>query len=265
MLAALRSELVRTRRPGVVLGWLGLTLLFAVLINSVLFSIVADSAGTPQDGPGVAFPSLAELRSADGLVAGMASGASFFGIVALAFWAIVAATDYTTGLIRLLVTAQPSRWRLLAGKVGALVLWTAAATTVALVACVVVAPIGAGSAGIDTGAWDDAAASTLVRAWLDLFGALVVWGTIGLVLATVLRSSSIAIGAGVGYVLVVEPVVEAAAQGVGDWLPGNTLTALAQGGTDAVSYGAALALGAAYVLGGLGLALAAVTRRDVTD
>ena len=265
MLGVLRSELIRTRRPGVVLGWLGLTLLFAALINSVLFSIVADGGGTPQSGPGVAFPSVAELESADGLVAGMASGASFFGIVTLAFWAIVAATDYTTGLIRLLASAPAGRWRLLAGKVGALVLWTAAATSVALVVSVIVAPLGASSAGIDAGAWQDAAASTLARAWLDLFGALVAWGSIGLVLATVLRSSSIAIGGGVGYLLVVEPVIEAAAPGLADWLPGNVLTALAQGGTGAVPYGAALALGALYVLGGIGLALGAVIRRDVTD
>ena len=65
--------------------------------------------------------------------------------------------------------------------------------------------------------------------------------------------------------LVVEPVIEAAAQSAADWLPGSTLTALAQGGTDTVSYGAAVGLGMVYVLGGLALTLTAVTRRDVTD
>jgi hypothetical protein len=243
MLRALRSELVRLRRPGLLAGWMGLTAMFAVLINAVMFQVVADAGGEPADGPGAAFPTLAELTAPGGVVAGMAAAASFFGVVTLAFWAIAAATDHSTGLIRLLASAEPRRTRLLAGKVGALLLWTAAATTVALLLTVVVAPMGAEGAGVSTDAWRDAGAGTFARAWLDLFASLVVWGTIGLVLATVTRSSAVAIAAGVAYVLVVEAVVDAAAATAGDWLPGSTLTALAQGGTDAVSYGAALALG----------------------
>ena len=265
MVAALRSELTRMGRKGVLGGWLGMTALLAALINSALFSIVADSEGTPENGPGVAFPSLAELAGSDGLVAGMSAGASMFGVVALAFWAVVAATDWSTGLVRLLVSAQPSRWRLLAGKVGALTLWTAGATTVALVVTLVVAPVAAESAGIATDAWRDAGVGTIAGAWLDLFTALVVWGAIGLVVATLTRSSAVAIACGVGYLLVVEAVVEAAAEGLADWLPGNVLEALAQGGTDAVPYGAALALGAAYLAGGLVLAAVVTARRDVTD
>ena len=265
MIRVLRSELVRLRRRGLLLGWMGLTAMFAVLINIVMFRIVADGDGTPGAGPGVSFPALAELTSSEGLAAGMASAASFFGVVTLSFWAIAAATDHGTGLIRLLAAAQPSRPTLLAGKVAALALLTAAATTLALVVTVVVAPIGADAAGVSTDAWGSGAAGTLARAWIDLYAALLVWGAIGLTLATLTRSSSAAIACGVGYVLVVEAVVEAAADGIGSWLPGNTLTALAQGGTDAVSYGAALALGAAYLLAGLGLAAAVGARRDIVD
>lgn len=265
MIRVVRSELVRLRRKGLLAGWLGLTAMFALLINVVMFQVVADATGDPANGPGAAFPSLAELISADGLVAGMGAAASFFGVVTLAFWAITAAGDYGTGLIRLLASAQPSRWRLLLGKVVALTSWTAAATTLALVITVVVAPIGAGAADVSTDAWSSGAAGTLARAWLDLFGALLVWGTIGLVLATVTKSAAVAISVGVGYVLVVEAVVEAAIKSLGDWLPGNTLTALAQGGTSTVSYGAALALGVAYALAGLAIAITVIRRRDITD
>jgi ABC-2 type transport system permease protein len=265
MINVLRSELVRLGRRGLLLGWMGLTALFAVLINVAMFQIVSEGDGAATDGPGTAFPSLAELTSADGLVSGLSSAASFFGVVMLAFWAISAASDYTTGLIRLLASAQPRRWKLLAGKVGALMLWTAAATTLALVVTTVVAPIGADAAGVSTELWETGAAGTLARAWIDLYAALLVWGTIGLVLATVTRSSSIAIACGVGYVLIVESVVRAAVSGLGDWLPGQTLTALAQGGTDTVSYTAALGLGAAYLVGGLALAAVVTTRRDITD
>jgi ABC-2 type transport system permease protein len=265
MIGALRSELVRLRRKGMLTAWLGLTGLFAVLVGTVLFQVVADSTGAPAEGPGVSFPSLAELTSPDGLTAGAASGASFFGVVTLSFWAIAAATDYSSGLIRLLASAQPSRWRLLAGKVGALAAWTAVATTVALLATTAVAPAAARSAGIDTSAWRDGAAGTLASAWLDLYAALLVWGVVGLVLAVLARSSAVAIASGVAYVLVVESVVRSAAERVGDWLPGATLTALAGHGTDAVPYGTALALGAAYAAAGLAAAALVLSRRDITD
>ena len=265
MIRVFRSELVRLRRKGLLAGWLGLTAMFAVLINIVMFQVVGDGSGGAANGPGATFPSLAELTSGDGLTAGMGAAASFFGVVTLAFWAITAAGDYGTGLIRLLASAEPRRWRLILGKVAALAVWTAAAATVALVVTVVVAPIGAGAAGVSTDTWSSGAAGTVVRAWLDLFGALLVWGTIGFVLATVAKSAAVAISVGVGYVLVVEAVVEAAVKSVGDWLPGNTLTALAQGGTSTVSHGAALALGAVYALAGLAIAVTVTRRRDITD
>lgn len=59
--------------------------------------------------------------------------------------------------------------------------------------------------------------------------------------------------------------MRAAAEDLGDWLPGTTLSALAEGGTAALSYGAALALGAAYTLIGVIVALVVFTRRDITD
>ena len=265
MAGVVRSELIRLQRKGMLLAWLGLTAMFAVLINIVMFEFVAGADGEAADGPGTAFPSLEQLTSAEGLVSGMAAAGSFFGVVTLSFWAIAAATDYDSGLIRLLVAAEPRRWRLLAGKVVALLAWTAVAATLALIITVLVAPIGADAAGVSTDAWQQDAAGNLVRAWIDSFLALTVWGTIGLTLDIGFRSSAIAIAAGVGYVLVVEAVIEAALGDASHWLPGNTLTALAQGGTDVVSYAAALVIGGVYCLGGLAVAAAVVIRRDVTE
>jgi hypothetical protein len=263
---ATRSELVRIRRKGVILGWLGLTVLAAALINTVMFQVAGTGTGeTPAGGPGVSFPTAAELAAPDGLVAGLASAASMFGVITLSFWALVTATDYGTGLIRLLASAQPHRGRLLTGKIVALVLWTAAATTVALVVNLVVAPVAAGGSGIDVSAWGQDLVPTLLGAWVNLFCALLVWGVIGMALAVVTRSAAVAVSAGVGYVLVVESVIRAAAEDVGDRLPGTTLSALALGGTPEVSYGAALALGAAYTVAAVVVAHAVFTRRDITD
>ena len=74
-----------------------------------------------------------------------------------------------------------------------------------------------------------------------------------------------AVAIGVGYVLVVESLIMMVGSAPSDWLLGTTLNAIASGGTTAVSFGSALALGATYVIVGLVLAGAVLTRRDVTD
>lgn len=265
MLNVPRSELIRMARPRMLAAWFGLMSLFAVMINAVMFSTVGDSTGLPDAGPGVVFPNEATLASAEGLVAGMSAAASMFGVVTLSFWAVTAATDYSSGLIRLLASAEPRRWRLLAGKVGALLLVTAAATAIATIVNITVAAPLAEGAGFSIEPWRTGAVGTVVTAYLNTFLALTVWGALGLTLAILARSSALAISVGVGYVLIVEAVLRAAAPGTTDWLLGSTLTALAAGGNATLSYGAALGLGLAYAGIGLGLATVVLTRRDITD
>lgn len=264
MVNVVLSELTRLRRRGYVLGWLGLTAAFAALINVVMFQVVSDDAA-PTDGPAVSFPTLEQLLAQDGIVAGLAAASALLGVVTLAFWAIAAATDYSTGLVRLLVAAEPRRWRLLVGKWVALALSTALVTTGALVVNLVVAPVAAAAAGFEPSAWGTGLVQVAAGAALELFLALLVWGTIGMALAVLTRSSGIAIGIGVGYVLLLESVVKAALTGIGDWLPGTTISALASGGTADVSFGQALGLGSLYVVVALAVALAVLARRDITD
>lgn len=264
MWAAMRSELVRLARPRMLIGWFGLVAVFAALINTVMFSMTGRDA--PAAGPGVAFPDAATLASSDGLVVGLSAASSMFGIVTLAFWAIVTATDYSSGLIRLLVAAQPHRWKLLAGKVTALAAVTALATLAAVMVNVAVAPAAAEAAGIDTSAWQSAdLPAMLAQAWVNAFLACLVWGVVGLALATVTRSSAIAISVGAGWVLLVESIIAAAFDGGVSWLPGTVLTAVAQGGNTTLGHAAAIGLGATYVLLGLGVATLVAVRRDVTD
>lgn len=265
MINAMRSELLRTRRKGMIFGWFGLTILFTAMINMVMAQVVGATSAPPEGGPGVSFPTLAQWQAADGVVAGLSSAAGMYGVVALSFWAIATAGDYSTGLIRLLASAQPDRVRLLLGKIAALTAWTAAVTTVALVADLVIAPMAARAGGIDASAWGRDIVPTLAGAWFNLFCTLLVWGVIGLVLALVTRSAAISVSVGVGYVLVVESVVTAAVKAIAHWTPGATLGALAQGGTSGIPYATALALGAVYTVVGLGIAFTVFQRRDITD
>src|SRR5664279_3484647 len=265
LLNVVASELLRLRRSGIALGWLGLTAALAVLINVVMFQIVKNGNPPPLNGPGINFPTAATLLSDKGIVAGLPAASSMFGVVALSFWALATSTDYSTGLIRILVSAQPRRWFLVIGKWIALAIATALTTGVALVVSLMVAPIAARAAGFTPTAWGTNLGPDLASATVNLFCALLVWGTIGLALATLTRSSGIAIGVGIGYVLLLETVIKAAVSSAGRWLPGTTIAALANGGTPELAYGRALALGLVYVVVALGAALVVFTRRDVTD
>jgi ABC-type transport system involved in multi-copper enzyme maturation permease subunit len=265
MINAVRSELTRLRQPRILLTWFGLMALFTVMINTVMVTVVSDGAGLPPGAPGVALPTLADMESASGLMVGLSAAANMFGIVTLSLWALATATDYSTGLIRLLVAAEPRRWRLLAGKVGALLIVTAAATTVAVVVNAIVAVPTAAAAGISTTAWGTDLVGVVGSAWLNLFLSLCVWGVLGLVIAVLTRSAAVAISIGVGYVLVVETLIKTIGDAPSDWLLGTTLGAIAAGGTAAVTYGTALALGIGYVTLGLLIAGAVFIRRDVTD
>lgn len=265
MISSLRSELVRLRRPGLLVSWFGLIVLFATMASTIMFSVAGDGAGVPAGAPGVDFPTAAELAGADGLMAAMPAASSMFGIVTLSFWAIAEATDYSTGLIRLLVAAMPKRWPLLVGKVAALTILTAVATTIAAMVTVAIAPAAAEGAGIDTSAWRDAALGTVVGTWTSTLLALLVWGVLGLAIAYLTRSAAVAISVGVGYVLVVEPMMTRLFDQAPSWLLGSTLTAVAQGGSAAVSQGMALAWAGAYLVVGLAAASLVLLRRDVTD
>ncbi|MGY1753354.1 ABC transporter permease subunit [Blastococcus sp. SYSU D01042] len=265
MIAVVRSELVRLRRPGILLGWAALTALFAVLINVVMFQVVEQGAQPVENGPGVAFPSAEELLGVSGIVSGLSAAASFFGVVALAFWALATASDYSSGLVRVLAAAEPRRWRLVAGKWLALAVMTAGATLVALVVNLMTAPVAASAGGFEPTAWGEDLLPIALSATVNLYLSLLVWGTIGLALAVVTRSAGVAIGAGVGYVLLLEAVITAALASVAEWLPGTTISALADGGTAELGYHGALGLGLAYIALAAVVSFAVFRRRDITD
>ncbi len=264
MLHVVRSEMTRLGQRRTLLVWFGLMVVFAFMVNAVMASVSGRPGAGNLPTPGVRFPTRDELESPSGLMAGLAAASSMFGIVTLSFWAWFGAQDYSSGLIRLLVAAEPRRWRLLAGKVVALLLVTVAATTVAAATNLLAAPLASAS-GISTSAWGTDAASIVAQAWAHAFLSQVVWGTLGLAIAIVSRSAMVAVAIGVGYVLVVESLLTMVSGAPKDWLLGSTLNAIASGGTPSVPFTTALALGAGYVIVGLGLAGAVLTRRDVTD
>lgn len=265
MIRVIHSEIVRLRRPLILAAWFGLTALFAAMVSTILFGTVAQGVELPPGAPGVRFPSAAELAESDGIVAGLAAASSMFGIVTLSMWGIATASDRSTGLIRILASAEPRRLRLLAGKVIALALVTAAATALATVVVVMASLPAAPQAGIEVDAWLTEPVPVIATAFGQALAAQLVWGVLGLAVAVVTGSAAAAIAVGVGYVLVFESIVAMIPDVPTDWLLGTTLNALASGGTASVAIGSAVTLGAAYGIIGLIIAGLVFARRDITD
>ena len=162
MIRAIRCELARLKNPSFILGGIGLMVVLGLMATTVIF-MTAKAGSTPAP-PGVKFVTVAMLEASDGMFAGLQNAASMLGIVALALWAISVTSDYANGLIRLLVQAEPSRLRLLGGKIVALTLFTCLATLVTTVVVVLVSPGIAGLAGVSTDAWGTDLPRTVVEA-----------------------------------------------------------------------------------------------------
>ena len=265
MIRVVRSELIRLRRPVILAAWFGLTALFAVMVSTIMFGTVAQGVELPPGAPGVRFPGALELSEPDGIVAGLAAASSLFGIVTLSMWGVATASDRSTGLIRILASAEPRRLRLLAGKVVALALMTAAATAIATVVVVMASLPAAPQAGIAVDAWLSGPVPVIMSAYAQALAAQLVWGVLGLVVAVITGSAAAAIAVGVGYVLVLESIITMIPDVPTDWLLGTTLNALAAGGTASVSFASAVTLGAACGIIGLVTAGLVFTRRDITD
>ncbi|MEQ1703467.1 MAG: hypothetical protein ABMA25_25450, partial [Ilumatobacteraceae bacterium] len=79
------------------------------------------------------------------------------------------------------------------------------------------------------------------------------------------KSSAIAIAAGVGYFLLGEQLLlNSLWPSTEEWLPASAMSALAEGGNAAISFGTAVLLVAAYAAGAYLIAATSFTRRDIT-
>ncbi len=261
MMRVIRSELTRLTSPWLLLGGIGLMALFGVLATIVVFVTAGSGSATLPGTQGI---TVAMLQAPDGMFAGLQTFAGMLGIVALVVWAMSATTDVSSGLIRLLVQAEPRRLLLLGGKIVALVAFTCAAS---LVATVMVLPMVQGlakSAGVSTAAWQPHLLHTMVSGYVHLTLCVLLWGVVGLCVGMLTRSTGISIAIGIGYLLLFEGALTMLLGGAQKWLPGIVFKAIASGGSADMTFTTALLLGAAYALVALAVAAVAFGRRDIT-
>ena len=255
LLGAIRSEAKRLTRKS--FTGVGLAL---VVFFSLMGAVVTFFAGDGGMGGAVAV----DLESAQGIVAALSMAGNLIGIVALSLWAAAVASDYSTGWVRLMVAAEPRRWRLLFGKLVALSGFTVIATIVATAIAVAMAYLLAGPAGVSTAAWSVGVFGTVLSGWLNFTLSVLGWGVIGFTVAVMSRSAIVAIAGGIGYMMVFEGLLGMLAESATTYLPGTVLNAVAAGGTAVMAYGTALLLATGFVLAALVIAFAVFARRDIT-
>ena len=219
----------------------------------------------------------------EGLAGTLVRGFPFFGgVFALMLGVLAAGSDYSWDTLKTLLTQGPGRLRVLAAKLMALgsvlVLFVASVAVTSAVSSYVVAQ--AENAAV---AWPSA--WLLVRTFAAGWFVLVVWAALGVMLAILSRGTSLAIGIGILYALVIEGLLSAlvtqvdALEGLSEFFLrtnsysianalGASAETIADSGPGAfagpyVSSGQALVVLAAYALCFVVAAAVALRRRDV--
>jgi ABC-2 type transport system permease protein len=262
-LNAFRSESIRTFRRRLMLLGFGLAAVFGILTTLVTFTTATINPAT--SGPQAGFATIAQLEAPGGFLGGFTLLGRLLGVAVLSVWALSVASDYDSGFIRLLTQAEPNRLRLFFGKVGSLVCFTMLMSIIAMAVSVPMAKPLAQSKHISTVAWTNGFVSHALSGIVNLTLASITWGAIGLLIAMKTKNSGFAIGVGVGWLLLIEPIIKMASSKLADYMPGGIIGALTVGGNPQISWMLGLIVTLIYLGVALGLAFFIFRRRDITD
>ena len=257
------AEWRKLRRPTLFLGTLGAALFFTGLTTSFLYLMIDSEQGNSDRGRQV---SREILNLAGGSVYGFASVGGLLGIIALCVFAAQTAQEYTYGTLRNLLVRQPGRVRLLIGKLIAMKIFALLLVAIAAIVSVGLSVALSGRAKVSTDLWfTSEGVQEIGQSLLNVSISVIYFGIIGMVLGLLLRSPISAISIGVLWLLIIENLIGAVKPVTLDWMPGNQLATIAQGGSPDVSYSHALILGTFYVFIGSLIATVLFSRRDVAN
>jgi ABC-type transport system involved in multi-copper enzyme maturation permease subunit len=263
MMRVVLAEWRKLRRPTLFLGTLGAALFFTGLTTSFLYLMIDSEQGNSDRGRQV---SREILDLASGSVFGFASVGGLLGVIALCVFAAQTAQEYTYGTLRNLLVRQPGRVRLLVGKLIAMKIFALLLVAIAAIVSVGLSVALSGRAKVSTELWFTTEGFQAIgESLLNVSISVIYFGIVGMVLGLLLRSPISAISIGVLWLLIIENLIGAVKPGTLDWMPGNQLSTIAQGGTPDVSYSHALILGTLYVFIGGIVATVLFSRRDVAN
>ena len=262
MTHAFGAEWIKLRRPSVLIGAAGLMVVVAAIATIVLFKSAGQVPVVSDEGTRL---SLGQLAGPVGLSRGFAEATTFIGLIVLSLFAISVAGEFTQGTIRPLLLVEPRRLRLITGKIAALLSFVALALVVAAATSMITAAIAAGTRGVSMSQWTTISAMRiLLSSWSTAFLGVALWGLVGAALGLLLRSTALALGLALAWLLPLEHILSDGWTGANHWFPGLLLEGFSRGGDGIVPWiQAGLAVGAyATVLTVAGISL--FVHRDVT-
>ena len=254
--AAFTSEWTKLRRP--TLFW---STFIGLAVAASLFVVLVFSQASAHGG----IVTLHQLAQPNGLVIGVARAAMLLGVVAFGIAASQIASEYSLGTLRQLLVRQPRRAVLLTGKILGVITFLLLALCFAAVIALIVAAVAAHSRGVPTSAWfTGTGLGDLFRELGDLALAVIGYSVLGMALGQFVRSAVFAVIIGFAWLLAIENIVTRIVPSIQEWLPGQSILAVASGGDEGVSYGHGLILGAVYLVLAISAATLMFVRSDVT-
>jgi ABC-2 type transport system permease protein len=265
MIAAVRAELIKLRRPRLAFGVLGAVVVLGILATVLIFATAKDTAQVFNSGrPAAVRFSLRDLAAATGPTRGFTIGAGFGGVVILVLFTVSVASEFGAGTLRTLLLVDPHRLRVVAGKVVALAAFAAAAFLLAEIAATATAFLFAQIRGISTTHW---MSGDGVRAWISAYGdttlAGLAWGLAGAAIGVIFRTVPLALAVAVAWFFPFENILHTTWAGADRWFPGLLFQGLGAGTGGALSWGRAGLMIAFYLAALTAIAATTLTRRDI--
>ena len=257
------AEWRKLRRPTLFFGTFAAALFFNGLITSFIYLMIDSPDGNSDRGRSVGRD---VLGLASGSVNGFASIGGLLGIIVLCVFAAQSAQEYTYGTLRNLLVRQPRRLVLLMGKYAAMKVFALLFAFINAVVSIAISVYLSDRARVSTDLWFTSDGwSAIGHTFINVYISIVFYAIIGIALGILLRSPISAISIALVWILILENLIGAVKPVTLDWVPGNQLATIAQGGTPLLSYSHALILGSFYVLVALVTSSFLFTKRDVAN
>ena len=265
MINSFRAEWLKLKRPAVMLGAGGALLLLASLATILTFVAADTTMGPPPLNNPPLLSTTGALATAAGISRGFVIAAGFIGILVLVLFAASVASEFSQGTLRTLLTRQPRRMPLLAGKLAALLAASALAVAVALAGSIALAFPLAATRGISTTKWLTAdGVAEVGRAYVNTLLMVALFAILGSALGLIVRSTVAAVAIAVAWMMPFEHIVQGAWADAARWFPGLLLNAISRNGTEMAPYERSVFLGLLYTAALACAGAVSFLRRDVT-
>jgi ABC-2 type transport system permease protein len=147
-----KAEWRKLRRPTLLLGTLGAVIFFSGLVSSLLFLLLDSPTGNGDRGVVITRET---LSLATGATQAFSSVGSLLGIVALCVFAAQTAQEYTYGTLRNILVRQPSRIKVLVGKLVSMKAFAVLMVLVSAIVSIGISVVLADGKGVSTQLWFD--------------------------------------------------------------------------------------------------------------